>query len=103
MTFQEHFSPMPIRAMALVLTAVGFDHTASVLDANLAPTYRYQIQCCIEEWTDGIRTESNWDEKRFKNVYQWHIDSLTEFHDHDNAESGDPLEVIRGDLLHNAR
>ena len=23
MTFQEHFSPMPIRAMALVLTAVG--------------------------------------------------------------------------------
>ena len=27
MTFQEHFSPMPIRAMALVLTAVGFDRT----------------------------------------------------------------------------
>jgi len=37
-TFQEHFSPMPIRAMALVLTAVGFDHTASVLDANPVPT-----------------------------------------------------------------
>ena len=27
MAFQEHFSPMPIRAMALVLTAVGFDRT----------------------------------------------------------------------------
>jgi len=49
MTFQEHFSPIPTRAMALVLTA---------------------IQCCIKEWTDVIRTEPEWDEKRFKNVYQ---------------------------------
>jgi len=81
MTFQEHFSPMPIRAMALVLAV---------------------IQCCIDEWTDGTRTDSNWDEKCFKTVYQWHIDALTKFHDHDNAENADPLEVIRSDLLHNA-
>jgi len=38
-TFQEHFSPMPIRTMAPVLTVVGFDHApTSVLGANTAPT-----------------------------------------------------------------
>ena len=75
---------------------------AGVLDANPVPN-RYQIQSCIEEWTGGIYAESNWDEKRSKNAYQWHIDSLTKLHDHDNAESGDPFEVIRSDLLRNAR
>jgi len=80
-TFQEHFSPMPIRAMALVLAVT---------------------QCCIDEWSDGTRKDSDWDDKRFETVYQSHIKSLNEFHDHDNADSGDPFEVIRGDLLRNA-
>jgi len=81
MKFQEHFSPMPIRAMALVLAV---------------------IQCCIHEWTDGIREDSNWDESHFKGVYQLHIDLLIKLHDNDNPESGDPFEVIRGDLLSDA-
>lgn len=81
MTFQEHFSPMPIPAMALVLAV---------------------IQCCIEEWTNGTGAESDWNESRFKSVYQWHIDSLIGFDSCDDAESGDPFEVIRSNLLHNA-
>jgi hypothetical protein len=66
------------------------------------PWHRCQTQCCIDEWSDGIRKDSNWDEKHFKGVYRLHI-NLLKLHDNYNAEGGDPFEVIRGDLLNNAR
>ncbi|KAF8484453.1 hypothetical protein DFH94DRAFT_713756 [Russula ochroleuca] len=77
MTSQEHFSPIPIPALALVLTVT---------------------QCCIDEWTDGTRKGSSWDEERFKAVYRSHLEPLSQIH-----EGGDPLEEIRRDLLRNAR
>ena len=40
-----------------------------------------------------MRKESTWDEERFKEVYRSHLE---------NAETGDPLEEIRRDLLRNA-
>ncbi|KAI9434408.1 hypothetical protein F5148DRAFT_1154795 [Russula earlei] len=81
MTFREHFSPLPIPAMALVLVV---------------------IQCCIDEWAEGTRKESSWDETRFKSEYLSHIKALAEFQESDGGGSGDPLEVIRSDLLENA-
>jgi len=81
MIFREHFSPFPVPAMALVLVV---------------------IQCCIDEWAEGICKESSWDENRLKTEYISHFRALAEFHESDNGEGGVPLEVIRSDLLKNA-
>jgi hypothetical protein len=77
--FQEHFSPMPFPAIAIALTV---------------------IECCIDEWANGTREESYWNEERFKTVYLRHTKSLT---DPDERLLGaDALEEIRGNLLVNA-
>jgi hypothetical protein len=78
-TFYEHFSPIPIPALALILTV---------------------IECCINEWTSGTRKESLWDEERFKTVYRIHRKSLTE--PSEMPLVGDKLEEIRRGLWENA-
>lgn len=62
-----------------------------------------QIECCIDEWADGTRKETRWDEGRFKTVYQLHIRSLNDFRKHDIAQGDDVFEHIRSDLLKEAR
>jgi Domain of unknown function (DUF6532) len=68
--------------------------------AALSADRLYQTQCCIDEWADGTRKESSWDEERFKDVYRLHFEALNQVHQ--NAETGDPSEEMRRDLLRNA-
>lgn len=63
----------------------------------------HQIECCIDEWTDGTRMETEWDERRFKTVYQSHISSLNDFRQHDRAQGANLFEYIRSGLLKEAR
>lgn len=58
LAFRKHFSPLPVPAIAYIITA---------------------IECCIDEWSDGRRKETSWEEERFKTVYQSHLDSLNDF------------------------
>ncbi|KAH9965687.1 hypothetical protein BGW80DRAFT_1343800, partial [Lactifluus volemus] len=78
--FEDHFTPMPIPAIALALTA---------------------IECCIGEWSEGTRRMSDWDEGRYRTTYHSHIASLTEFGRHVSARG--QLGQIQHDLLENAR
>ncbi|KAN0129501.1 hypothetical protein V8E53_012683 [Lactarius tabidus] len=45
LVFKKHFSPLPVPAIAYIITA---------------------IECCIDEWSDGKRRETSWEEERFK-------------------------------------
>ena len=63
----------------------------------------YQIECCIDEWTDGTRKDTTWGGEQFKTSYQSHISSLDDFWQHGIAQSADLFEHIRGDLLKEAR
>jgi len=78
--FHELFTPIPIQAIALALTV---------------------IECCIDEWIDGRRRPSNWDEARFKTVYNSHISSLIDLRS--PPQGGDLLAQIQRDLLKYAR
>ncbi|KAH9954062.1 hypothetical protein BC827DRAFT_80350 [Russula dissimulans] len=80
--FHELFTPIPIQTMALVLTV---------------------IECCIDEWTDGTRQPSNWDEARYKAVYISHVSSLVDLRGHGLPQSRDLLAQIQRDLLNDAR
>ncbi|KAH8982652.1 hypothetical protein EDB86DRAFT_2969932 [Lactarius hatsudake] len=78
-TYHEHFSPVSIPAIAFMLAVV---------------------ECCIDEWTDGTRKETEWDENQCKTVY---ISSLNDFWQHGINRGADLLEHIRGDLLKEVR
>jgi len=80
--FPEHFSPIPIPAIAFILAA---------------------IECCIDEWSDGTHNETGWDEERFKTVYQSHIMSLNDFQQRSIAQDDDAFECVRRYLLQGAR
>jgi hypothetical protein len=77
LVFKEHFSPLPVPAIAFILTV---------------------IECCIDEWRDGSRRETSWEEERFKTVYQSHINSLNEFRQPDD----DLFEQLRSGLCKEA-
>ncbi|KAH9035131.1 hypothetical protein EDB83DRAFT_2525086 [Lactarius deliciosus] len=81
-TYHEHFSPVSIPAIAFILAVV---------------------ECCIDEWTDGTRKDTEWDENQCKTVYQSHISSLNDFWQHGINQGADLFEHIRGDLLKEAR
>ncbi|KAN0116036.1 hypothetical protein V8E52_006342 [Russula decolorans] len=80
--FHEHFSPMPIPIIALMLTVV---------------------QCCIDEWSDGQRKDSNWDEDKLQAVYASHVSSLFNFQAQGLEKNIDVLCQLQCDLLRNAR
>jgi len=93
---------MPIQTIALALTVVRIQAVLTTLNADRR-TLRYQIECCIGEWTDGTRKESKWDEDRCKSVYRSHISSLNDLRDHSRRQGEDLVAQIQRDLLNNAR
>jgi Domain of unknown function (DUF6532) len=102
--FHEYFTPIPIQAIALVLTVVRskphFVVFQSVLTSILC---HYQIECCIGEWTDGTYKPSNWKEDHYKTTYLSHIESLTALRDHQPPHGEGLLAQIQYDLLKEAR
>jgi len=78
----EHFSPMPIPIIALILTAV---------------------QCCIDEWSDGQRKDSSWDEDKLQAVYASHVSALLTFQARGLEGDVDVLCQLQCDLLKKAR
>ena len=63
----------------------------------------YQIECCIDEWTDGTCKDTKWSEEQFKTAYQSHISLINDFWQHDIAQNAGLFEHIRNDLLNGAR
>ncbi|KAH9957048.1 hypothetical protein BJV74DRAFT_954723 [Russula compacta] len=80
--FYGHFTPIPIKAMALILTV---------------------IECCIYEWSDGTRRECNWNEERYKTTYHSHVRSICKLRDHSPPHSTELVQQIQSDLLKDAR
>lgn len=74
----EHFSPMPISVIALTLTV---------------------IECCLDEWSDGTRRDSSWEDMIFHTVYNSHLSSLLDF----QAHSPERVYQLQCDLLQDAR
>ncbi|KAH9023486.1 hypothetical protein EDB85DRAFT_1984460 [Lactarius pseudohatsudake] len=79
--FHEHFSPMPIPAIAFIIML---------------------IECCIDEWADGIRKETRWKEVQFQTAYETHIKMLRHFQQL-GVVQGVEFERMRSDLLNEAR
>jgi hypothetical protein len=65
---------------------------------------RHQIECCIDEWSDGAWKESSWSEERYMSIYISHLNTLRDFREHGlHQQGGDLLAQIQYDLLKGAR
>ncbi|KDQ54673.1 hypothetical protein JAAARDRAFT_401315 [Jaapia argillacea MUCL 33604] len=59
--YHQYFHPLPAPAIALLLTV---------------------IECCIDEWGSGIKTDINFTAVEYKRVYDAHVESLVNFGQH---------------------
>ena len=67
-------------------------------------TCRYQVECCIGEWSTGTWKEANWSEEHYKGVYRSHLNSLHDLRNHGRRQQGENLLAqIQFDLLKEAR
>ncbi|KAG1750036.1 uncharacterized protein EDB91DRAFT_1244629 [Suillus paluster] len=59
--YHKYFNPIPVEVVALVLTA---------------------IECCIDEWLQGLKEDIKFTLATYASIYQAHFDSLQCFHKH---------------------
>ncbi|KAG1734203.1 uncharacterized protein EDB91DRAFT_1084113 [Suillus paluster] len=57
--YHKYFNPIPVEVVALVLTA---------------------IECCIDEWLQGLKEDIKFTSATYASIYQAHFDSLQRFH-----------------------
>lgn len=72
---EENFNPLTVEAVALVLAAVRDSPYYFLIPF----TCRLQIECCIDEWISGIRTDIPFSTTLYKDVYEDHIRCLERF------------------------
>ncbi|KAG1755303.1 hypothetical protein EDD22DRAFT_957396 [Suillus occidentalis] len=78
--FENQFTPFPIPALALLYTAA---------------------ECCIDEWTDGERSDINFASSEYKEVYDKHLTNLRKFDTQTKAHG--ILDSILKDINNNGR
>ncbi|KAG1868654.1 hypothetical protein F4604DRAFT_1927193 [Suillus subluteus] len=59
--YHKYFNPIPTEVVALVLTA---------------------IECCIDEWTQGLKEDIKFTSATYGSVYKGHLASLQHFQQH---------------------
>jgi len=76
--YTDLFNPLPVQAIALVLTGVGLSSHIFV-SSDLTSL---QIECNIDEWITGIKTDVTFWADEYRSVYLDHVKSLTAFGEH---------------------
>ena len=60
---------------------------------------RHQIECCVDEWSEGTWKESNWSKNRYETIYRSHHNTLHDLRNHGrHPQGGDVLTQIQFDL-----
>ncbi|KAH7917552.1 hypothetical protein BV22DRAFT_991734, partial [Leucogyrophana mollusca] len=72
--YNEYFNPFPVTGLAFILTA---------------------IECCIDEWASGTRTEVSFTEEEYKEVYEKHLANLLKFDERTRARGVLPATLQR--------
>lgn len=73
--YSEFFDPMPVPAIALVLTAVSCSATLYDFLMKL----HTQIECSIDEWLTGSKASVTFSASDYKAIYMAHIRSLMDY------------------------
>ena len=70
------YNPFPRAALALVLAAVSL--ILAVLLFLMLIVW-FQIENCIDEWSDGVQTSISFTQEAYESVYHEHLEELNNF------------------------
>lgn len=89
-TFSNLFNPVSVHSIALVLTAVSNSWVCfHGLGSNNISTQ--QIECNIDKWISGIKTEATFWADDYHGIYNSHILSLNSFGNYSMSQGFDLL------------
>ena len=60
--------------------------------------YLLQIECNIDEWATGLKTDITFWAEEYRPIYETHVASLTEFGEYAKSKDLDLLGVIQRKL-----
>ena len=98
--FQDYFNPISVPSIALILTAVSFIlfYSVSTLSFNWFLLYHLQIECNIDEWVTGIKTDITFYAEEYRPIYDSHVVSLNEFGVYSKSRNFDLLGRLQRKL-----
>ena len=86
--FRDLFNPIPVHAIALILTAVSSSTNYFHVSTNISP---HQIECNLDEWISGTKTEVTFWADDYRGIYNSHLLSLTSFGSYSKSKGVDLL------------
>jgi len=92
--YQDYFNPISIPSIALILTAVSI----LFFSYNCFFVYRLQIECNIDEWATGLKTDITFYAEEYRPVYDSHVVSLSEFGVYSKSRNMDLLGCLQHKL-----
>jgi hypothetical protein len=94
--YDKYFHPMKAETVALVLTVV----IKLFINASLVLTCS-KMDCCIDEWMTGIRTECAFTTAAYRDTYNEHIRCIKDFLVHDEANGNNRIFENISEKLYN--
>ena len=101
--YQDYFNPISIPSIALILTAVGFFIFFSSDKLSIYFLHRSQIECNIDEWATGIKTDITFYAEEYRPIYDSHVVSLSEFGVYSKSRNLDLLGRLQRKLYNYGR
>ena len=101
--FQDYFNPVSIPSIALILTAVRIFFSGYKLSFNSFILYCFQIECNIDEWATGLKTDIPFYAEEYRAVYDSHVVSLSEFGVYSKSRNLDLLGRLQRKLYNYGR
>ena len=100
--YQNYFNPISVPSIALILTAVSFFFVYT-LSFNHFLLYFLQIECNIDEWATGIKTDITFYAEEYRPIYDSHVVSLNEFDVYSKSRNCDLLGRLQRRLYNFGR
>ena len=103
-TYPDYFNPVSVPSIALILTAVSrLLSFPFKLYSNCFFRYHFQIECNIDEWATGLKTDITFWAEEYRPVYEAHVASLNQFGAYSDAKELDLLGRIQRKLYNYGR
>ena len=101
--FQDYFNPISVSSIALILTAVSLFFFVYTLNFNCFLLRCIQIECNIDEWATGIKTDITFYAEEYRAIYDSHVVSLNEFGVYSKSRNFDLLGRLQHKLYNFGR
>jgi hypothetical protein len=100
--FADYFNPISTPSIALILTAVSRPFVTYLIYLVIS-FYCSQIECNIDEWATGIKTDITFWADEYRPIYESHVVSLKEFGEYSKSKDVDLLGRLQRRLYNYGR